>query len=119
MTLQNGITAYAVTNNYCIANGSIIAGDAVAWTQQTAIRGNLGYSTRNNGSAVIAAGTAAVTFAHNLPGLPHGAILISGNEVTHTLAVGTVTGTQITVNADTNVTANLTVFWEASMGPNS
>ena len=60
-----------------------------------------------------------MTFAHNLPGLPHGAILISGNEVNHTLAVGTVTGTQITVNADTNVTANLTVFWEASMGPNS
>ena len=45
VTLQNGITAYAVTNNYAIANGSIIAGDAVAWTQQTAIRGNLGYST--------------------------------------------------------------------------
>ena len=58
-----------------------------------------------------------MTFAHGLPGIPHGAILMTGNEVNHTLAVGTVTSTQITVNADTNVTANLSLFWEASMGP--
>ena len=117
--LQNGINDYAVTNNKFVGNGSAISGDAVGWTNAASqvIRGNSGFPTRNNGAAIIANGTASVTFAHGLPGIPHGAILVSGNEANHTLAVSTVTATQITVNADTNVSADLSLFWEASMGP--
>ena len=119
VTLQNGINDYAVTNNKFVGNGTAIGGDAVGWTNAASqvIRGNSGFPTRNNGAAVIANGTASVTFAHGLPGIPHGAILVSGNEANHTLAVGAVTATQITVNADTNVSADLSIWWEASMGP--
>jgi hypothetical protein len=119
VTLQTGINDYAVTNNKFLANGTAVGGDAVGWTNVASqvIRGNSGFATRNNGAVQILAGTASVTFAHGLPGIPHGAILVSGNEANHTLAVGTVTATQITVNADTNVSADLSLFWEASMGP--
>ena len=119
VSLQNGINIYAVTNNLFNGNGTAIGGDAVGWTNAASqvIRGNSGFATRNNGAVQILAGTASVTFAHGLPGIPHGAILVSGNEANHTLAVGTVTATQITVNADTNVSADLSLFWEASMGP--
>ena len=118
LTLQNGITVYGVTNNMFAGNGTHIGGNAVAYNGSTVIRGNPGYPTRQNGTATIASGSSSVTFSHLLPGLPAG-IQVTGDEQNHTLAVGTVTATQITVHSDTNVTADLAFWWEASMGPNS
>jgi hypothetical protein len=60
-----------------------------------------------------------VTFAHGLPNTPQGGILISSNQQNHTFALGTITATSITVNADTALTANASIWWEASMGPNA
>ena len=116
--VENGIDTYAVTNNFFVANGTNVAGDAVSWMNAAVIRGNVGYTTRITGVATITNGTATTTFAHGLPGTPV-LILISSNEVTHTFAVGTVTSTTITVNADTNLSATAAIWWEASMGPNA
>ena len=117
--VQNGITFYQLTNNGVTNNGTAIAGNAIGWTNAAGqvIRGNTGYLTRTNGQAIIANGASAATFNHGLPDIPHGAILLTGNQQNHTLAVGTVTATQITVHSDTNVTADLAFSWEASMGP--
>jgi hypothetical protein len=119
VTIQNGINIFAVTSNLFISNGSTIGGDAVGWAPTRAIRGNTGYASRNCGTATMPSGAASVTFAHGLPNTPQGGILISSNQQNHTFALGTITATSITVNADTALTANASIWWEASMGPNA